>query len=102
MYVRTVKVPSSSGRVNEYVRVVEAYRENGKVKQRVIADLGREDVLVAVLPKLRRVLEGAPALEGETEPQVDIAKSYTWGPGLAVRRLFEQLGLWEILDSLLG
>ena len=45
MYVRTIKVRSSSGALHEYVRVVEAYREDGKVKQRVIADLGRKDVL---------------------------------------------------------
>ena len=53
MYPRTVKVRSKSGTVNEYVRVVEAYREGGKVKQRVVADLGRKDLLLAVLPKLR-------------------------------------------------
>ena len=58
MYPRTVKVRSSSGTVNEYVRVVEAYREDGKVKQRVVADLGRKDLLVEVLPKLRRLLTG--------------------------------------------
>ena len=34
MYVRTVKVPSSNGSFNEYLRVVEAYREEGKVKSR--------------------------------------------------------------------
>jgi hypothetical protein len=27
MYIRTVKVPSTNGTVNEYVRVVEAYPE---------------------------------------------------------------------------
>jgi hypothetical protein len=32
MYLRTIKVRSSSGTVNEYVRIVEAYRDNGKVK----------------------------------------------------------------------
>src|SRR5271167_166877 len=58
MYVRTIKVPSSKGGYNEYVRVVEAYREDGKVKQRVVADLGRKDVLLAVLPKLQRLLRG--------------------------------------------
>ena len=62
MYVRALKVRSSNGTVNEYVRVVEAYRENGKVKQRVIADLGRKDLLVWLLPKLRRVLDGTPIL----------------------------------------
>lgn len=102
MYVRTVKVPSSSGRVNEYVRVVEAYRENGKVKQRVISELGRKDVLLEVLPKLRRVLEGAPAVEGEGEQPLEIASTYTWGPILVIRKLFEQLDLWQILDRLLG
>ena len=50
-YLRTVKVRSSSGSINEYVRVVEAYRDNGKVKQRTLADLGRKDLLVEILPK---------------------------------------------------
>ena len=58
MYPRTVKVRSSSGTVNEYVRVVEAYRDGGKVKQRVVGDLGRKDLLVELLPKLRRLLTG--------------------------------------------
>ena len=44
MFIRTVKVPSSNGTVHEYLRIVEAYRADGKVKQRVIADLGRKDV----------------------------------------------------------
>jgi hypothetical protein len=63
IYPRTVKVRSSSGTVDEYVRsvrVVEAYRQGGKVKRRVVADLGRKDFLVEVLPKLRRLLAGGP------------------------------------------
>jgi hypothetical protein len=52
MYLRTVKVRSSSGALNEYVRVVEAYRDNGKVKQRTVADLGRKDLLAELFPKL--------------------------------------------------
>src|SRR4051812_45288551 len=65
MYPRTVKVRSSSGTVNEYVRVVEAYREGGKVKQRVVADLERKDLLVAILPKLR-LLTGDDVIEAGT------------------------------------
>jgi transposase len=101
MYVRTIKVPSSKGGYNEYVRVVEAYREDGKVKQRVIADLGRKDLLQQLLPKLERVLRGTPALAGEPV-DVDILEAWTWGPVLLVRRLFEQLGLWQILEDHLG
>jgi len=102
MYVRTIKVPSSNGTVNEYVRVVEAYREAGKVRQRVVADLGRKDVLALLLPKLRRVLEGRPAIEGQADEDLDILDASTWGPVLVVRHLFEELGLWELLDRLLG
>ena len=102
VYVRTVRVPSSNGSINEYVRVVEAYREDGKVKQRVIADLGRKDVLVAVLPKLRRVLEGTPDIQGVVEQPLDIVDSSSWGPVLVVRHLFEQLGLWKVFDRHLG
>ena len=58
MYPRTMRIRSTNGTVNEYVRIVEAYREDGKVKQRVVADLGRKDVLLAVLPKLQRLLRG--------------------------------------------
>jgi transposase len=99
MYVRTVKVPSSNGTTNEYLRVVEAYRENGKVKQRTIADLGRKDLLRAVLPQLERVLKGVPRLDEETEGDLAILNADTWGPVLVVRTLFAELGLWEILDE---
>ena len=94
-YPRTVKVRSTSGTVNEYIRVVEAYREGGKVKQRVVADLGRKDLLLEVLPKLRRLLTGET--HDPEDPQFGEAPD--WGPVLVVRALFDQLGLWDILDQ---
>src|SRR4051794_28137689 len=102
MYPRTVRVRSSSGTVNEYVRVVKAYREGGKVKQRVVADLGRKDLLVAVLPKLRRLLAGDTGIEAGDSAEPQVAEASNWGPVLAVRALFDQLGLWSILDQNLG
>src|SRR5437763_762930 len=101
MYPRTLKVRSSRGTVNEYVRVVEAYRDRGKVKQRVVADLGRKDLLIDILPKLKRLLTGGgPEDSSPTDPEVVDAS--TWGPILVVRALFDQLGLWSILDRYLG
>jgi transposase len=97
-----VKVRSSSGTVNEYVRVVEAYREGGKVKQRVVADLGRKDLLVAVLPKLRRLLAGAGAIEADDPAEPQVGDASNWGPVLVVRTSFDQSGLWDILDQHLG
>jgi len=102
MYLRTVKVPSSNGTVNEYVRVVESYRQDGKVKQRTIADLGRKDVLTALLPQLQRLLLGQPQPVGENASDIDVLEALTWGPVLVVRALFEQLGLWQLFDELLG
>jgi transposase len=101
MYPRTVKVRSSNGTLNEYVRIVEAYREDGKVKQRVVADLGRKDVLLAVLPKLQRLLRGEIEPEDDAPGDLKVIDASTWGPTLAIRTLFDQLGLWGILDRCL-
>jgi transposase len=102
MYPRTVKVRSSSGTVNEYVRVVEAYREDGKVKQRVVADLGRKDLLVDILPKLKRLLGDDSTQEDPAPLDPQIVDASTWGPVLVVGALFDQLGLGSILDQYLG
>ena len=102
MFVRSVKVPASSGSIHEYVRVVESYREDGKIRQRVVADLGRKDVLQAMLPKLQRVLRGEPAGPEAAQGEVEIVDASTWGPVLVVRQLFDELGLWQILDQHLG
>jgi transposase len=102
MYLRTVKVPSSNGSVNEYVRVVEAYREDGRVKQRTIVNLGRKDFLTALLPQLQRLLQGQPSLQGEPADAIDVLEAATWGPILVVRALFDQLGLWQLFDDQLG
>lgn len=52
MFIRSIKVPSSSGVVHEYVRVVESVRENGRVKQKLVLNLGRRDTLLSILPLL--------------------------------------------------
>jgi transposase len=102
MYPRTVRIRSTSGSVHEYVRIVEAYREDGKVKQRVVADLGRKDLLVEILPKLRRLLAGDDGTEAGDPIEPLVADTSNWGPVLVIRAVFDQLGLWEIFDQHLG
>jgi transposase len=102
MYPRTIRVRSSSGTVNEYVRIVEAYREDGKVKQRVVADLGRKDLLIEILPKLRKLLTGEADTTAPDPADPQVADASNWGPALVIRALFDQLGLWNILDQHLG
>jgi len=104
MFIRSVKVPSSNGTVHEYVRIVGSVRENGKVRQKVIANLGRRDTLEAVLPLLNRFLQGDDDRK-EWERQlaqdgpVEILDASTWGPMLIARHFFERLGLWKLLDE---
>ena len=61
MFIRSIKVPSSSGVVHEYVRIMKSVRENGHVKQRLVLNLGRRDTLVTLLPLLQRFLQGDAA-----------------------------------------
>lgn len=99
MFIRSIKVPSSSGVVHEYVRVVESVRENGHVRQKLVLNLGRRDTLLTVLPLLQRFLQGdtAPALP--QDGPIEALEASTWGPLLVVRHFFDQLGLWPLLDS---
>jgi hypothetical protein len=96
--IRAIKVPSSSGTVHEYVRVVESVRENGRVKQKVVLNLGRRDLLLTLLPMLQRFLFGEAAAPCEDNGPSPLDAS-TWGPALVVRHFFQQLGLWLLLDS---
>jgi transposase len=103
MFIRSVKVPSSNGSVHEYVRIVSSVRENGKVKQKVVANLGRRETLEAVLPLLNRFLKGEDDQQqlarqlGEQGP-IEVLDASTWGPMLVARHFFEQLRLWQLLD----
>jgi len=104
MFIRSVKIPSSNGAIHEYVRIVSSVRENGKVKQKVIANLGRRDTLEAVLPLLNRFLQGDDdqtqlARQLADEGPVEVLDASTWGPMLVARHFFGQLGLWKLLDS---
>jgi transposase len=104
MFIRSIKVRSSSGEVHEYVRIVASVRENGCPKQKVIANLGRRDTLEAVLPLLNRFLQGEDDSQklarqlGEDGP-LEALDASTWGPMLVVRHFFQQLGLWQMLDA---
>lgn len=101
MFIRSIKIPSSNGTVHEYIRIVSSVREQGKVKQKVVANLGRRDTLEAVLPMLNRFLQGEEDVAAQLTEQgvLEPLDASTWGPSLVVRHFFEQLGLWKLLDA---
>lgn len=104
MFIRAVKVPSSNGTVHEYIRIVSSVWDDGKVKQKVIANLGRRDTLEAVLPLLNQFLKGDDDTQklarqvGQDGP-IEVLDASTWGPSLVTRHLFARLHLWKWLDA---
>src|ERR1700675_1875770 len=58
MFLRVVRAAGGKGVKHEYVRVVEAFRQNGKTRHRTVLNLGRRDLLAAHLDldKLMRLL----------------------------------------------
>ena len=94
MFLRTVKARGGSGTTHEYIRLVEAYWEDGRSKQRVVLNLGRKDLLAPHLDDLVRIVQGRP--KGTRAEQREAA---CWGPMLVARHFFTQLGLWKLLDA---
>src|ERR1700687_5584384 len=66
MYLRTVKAKGAEGVEFEYIRLVEAHWENGRSKQRVIANLGRKDLLAPHLESLIELLGGGKRTKGSS------------------------------------
>jgi transposase len=106
MFLRVVRAAGGAGVKHEYVRVVEAFRENGKTRHRTVLNLGRRDLLAAHLDldKLMRLLHGdagAAGPVGDIRPDdVHAVAAWDWGPALVIRHLWQELGLETILDQL--
>ena len=104
MFLRVVRATVSKGVKRDYVRVVEAYRDDaGKTQHRTVINLGRRDLLTAHLDfdKLRRLLHGdAVAPDSVKRADVDALGAWDWGPMLAASALWSELGLDSTLDQL--
>ena len=99
MFLRTVKVKREDGHSDEYVRLVESVWRNGRPEHRVIANLGRKDLLAPHAHALLRMLTGeeTPAASADG---VDAVGAWDWGPVLVARHLWRELGLEQTLDAL--
>jgi transposase len=98
-----LRVKKTSGR--EYLQIAESYRDGGKVRQRVIATIGRTDELVArgqidqLLRSLAKYSDRALLLlSGAGDPQAEVKKV---GPVLIFERLWERSGIGGIIRDIL-
>lgn len=89
-----------------YLCIVENYREGKKVKQRTIAHLGRyEDLhqsgkLDALSKSLAKFSQDIAVLSAFKEDKSLSCWSKEWGSFLVFRRLWERLGLPEIIERI--
>ena len=105
MFVR-VKRSGSGERQHEYLQIVESVRTEGKVRQRVIATLGRRDRLVAegaldsLLQSLGKFSEKLLVVERVRTEGIEAHQARSWGPVLVFERLWQAQKLPEILGAL--
>ena len=103
MFVRSKK----SGQY-EYLQVVHNERLDGRVQQRVVATLGRLDVLARpasstpCLASCTRFAEHSAVLIAQRQGRVSAAAKLRIGPPLVFQRLWEELGLPKVLGRLLA
>lgn len=100
MFLRVKKTLSRS-----YLQIVESYREDGRVRQRVIGTIGRMEELAAkgqvdqLLRSLVKYSERAILLlAGASDPEAQVKKV---GPGLIFGRLWERVGIADHIRELL-
>jgi len=91
---------------HDYVQIVESYREAGKPKHRVVANLGRLDLLReggsldALTESLARLSRTLRVLSAVCGPRVDACRVRSWGPALVFGRLWEAQGLPAVIARL--
>lgn len=107
MFVRTKTFKNKDGSSRTYLQIVAGVRVGDRVRQKVVANLGRLDELED--GQLDRLVEGLAKFSRHElvreqarllAPEAKWAK--TWGPALIFRRLWEDLGLQDVFERLLS
>ena len=103
MFVR-IKTIAQNGHRYEYLQIVRSVRDGGRVRQELVASLGRRDLLVAtgkldgLVQALARFSTRLRVVEAAKDERFVAREAKSWGPALVFGRLWEQQGLPEILE----
>src|SRR5262249_95948 len=101
MFLRVVRAAGGNGIKHEYIRLVEAYRdEKGKTQHRTIINLARKDLLRQHLhlEKVTRLLHGGEAPEAKGD-DVGAIGAWDWGGMLVAEKMWNDLGLHVMFDK---
>ena len=83
-----------------YLSLVETFRENGKVKHRTVAQLGRLDQLLqkGELHRFSKSLNDL-GVASTNIPKIEELDRINWGAEFIYRHIWKQYGMDEILDA---
>lgn len=105
MFVRAKRSVQNGG-TYEYLQIVRSYREGPRVRQQVLATLGRREALAysgeldGLLRSLGRFSETLRVVDAVREGGLRARSSRSWGPALVFGRLWERQGVGRLLKSL--
>ena len=105
MFVRS-KSSVRNGASYEYLQIVRSYREGGKVRDQVIASLGRRDRRIAsgeldgLLRSLAKFSDHLRVVEAVRTSGLAARTARQWGPALVFGRLWEKQALPDLLLAL--
>jgi hypothetical protein len=105
MFIRTKRSDRKDASY-EYLQIVRSYRQGGKVRQQVVASLGRKEALLAtgeldgLLRSLAKYSEKLRVVESVRTTGLAARTAKQWGPALVFGRLWEKQGLPELLQRL--
>jgi len=105
MFVR-IKRGGNKANPHDYLQLVESYRDDGRPKQRVIANLGRLDRLSergdldSLVQSLARFSKSLRVICAARGPRIESCQAKAWGPALVFERLWQRQGIDTVIRSL--
>jgi len=98
MYPR-VNTIKRGAKTYHYLQVLQSFRKDGRTRQRVVANLGRVDLLGNDLDRLVAALSKYCKDQFVSANHLQCQESLTWGPVLLARHLWQQMDLSEVIHE---
>ena len=105
MYLREKAFTNKDGSIRTYLQLVENARENGKIRQRVVCNLGRLEELQKS-GQLERLTEAFARytqlkLVKDEAQKIKTGQDKEWGQSVIFRALWQELGLDRVIEKLI-
>lgn len=101
-----VRVKPSGG--HRYLQIAQNYRQDGKVKQKIICTLGRIEDLTeggkveGLAQSLLRFSKNLKVIDLHTQGKLKALSDVSIGPALVFERLWQELGIGEVIGNVLS